>query len=121
MKNMRIIDSLSKYGIDKISCYERPIANILNSYSTGSGDGYILLSKISEFFNIFPNFKETMIKLYDDYFGVEIKYICANSKSIKKALDNNMLVVAATWEHYYFTRLFACLVTRLQLWTCKIW
>jgi hypothetical protein len=95
--NNRVIDTLGEYGLDKVSCFERPAVNILNSLNTQSGDCYILLTKINEFFNDCHDSKR-ILKNNADILGIELENIKYNKNRIinvvilKKILIQGMLI-----------------------------
>ena len=74
MKNLlsSFNDIFSKYTLDKVDCFERQIANALESFQTGYGHIYILINKMFEFFK--DDEKESSYDYIKELLGVDICY-----------------------------------------------
>ncbi|WP_419574527.1 hypothetical protein [Ruminococcus sp.] len=97
MKKRISLDSTIKYSLDKVSCFERAVANQLNHKNGYYGDLFIILSKIYQFYflQIGVDSREKIIELSKRLLKLEIKHIHKNnfSKNIQNYINKGYVTV----------------------------
>lgn len=97
MKKRISLDSTIKYSLDKVSCFERAVANQLNHKNGYYGDLFIILSKIYQFYflQIGVDSREKIIELSKRLLNLEIKHIHKNnfSKNIQNYINKGYVTV----------------------------
>lgn len=101
MKKRISLDSTIKYSLDKVSCFERAVANQLNHKNGYYGDLFIILSKIYQFYflQIGVDSREKIIELSKRLLKLEIKHIHKNnfSKNIQNYSGNKGYPLPDDW------------------------
>lgn len=112
MKKIISIKNSVDYTSDKITCFERPIVNILNQQNVRLGDCFILLSKIYSFYfcNMQEETKSQVLELAENILKIKVKNNSKknlNFKKINKLIDNeDFIVVGINLKYIFYSRYF---------------
>ena len=94
-KKIAISDTLDHYTMDKVNCYERPMANVMTYWCEYYGSCFLMLSKLYAIYHIKQEgTRETVLKDLEHVFGMDViqpkKY---NTKFIADCIEANIPVV----------------------------
>ncbi len=104
MINIDIINTTNRHNLDKVSCYERPVSDILNYYAPMAGDLYIIMRKI---LGLYGDGQDNSISIKDI-----LSFNCNSTRRISKGYILNQLskgnpvIVAVNLKEIFFTKYF---------------
>lgn len=97
MRKRISLENTIEYSLDKVSCFERAVANQLNYKNEYYGDLFIILSKIYQFYflQIDVDSREKIIELGKRLLNIEIKHIHKNNflKNIQNYINKEYVTV----------------------------
>lgn len=103
-----IFNTTNRHSLDKISCYEIPIADVLNYYNHLSGDLFIMIAKVFECFKINRNesSKELAMEFAQDKIGFTVeKFSYYNSEKIAKSISEGIpVIVCANLKELFYCK-----------------
>ncbi len=112
MKKIISIKNSVDYAFDRITCFERPIINILNQQNSYLGNCFILLSKIYSFYfcNMQEETKSQVLKLTENILNVKVENYSKknlNFKKINKSIDNkNFFILGINLKEIFYSGYF---------------
>lgn len=95
MNEINMIDKFEQYSLDKISCFERPICNVLEYYYDNSGSLCIMMMKIFQMYRIKDtNPRESLLNYIKESFGCNVFFRGSLSvNKIKRYIDKEIPVI----------------------------